>query len=142
MAITVVPMIVGSFGVACSKDSSTSTTPAGSTPTSTAAVSTTSATASGPAGTKVPTPSLPGAVSIVDFEFAPASQTVKVGEKVTWTNEDPTAHFVKADDGAGADFSSGDMESKKTFSFTFDKAGTYKYHCNIHTSMKGTIVVS
>ena len=132
-------MIVGTFGVACSKDSTTST---GSTPSSTSAASTTSATASGPAGPKLPTPTLPGAVSIVDFEFSPASQTVKVGEKVTWTNEDPTAHFVKADDGAGVDFSSGDMDSKKTFSFTFDKAGTYKYHCNIHTSMKGTIVVS
>jgi plastocyanin len=34
------------------------------------------------------------------------------------------------------------MPSGATFSFTFTKAGTFAYHCSIHSSMHGTIVVS
>ena len=28
-----------------------------------------------------------------------------------------------------------------TFSFTFDKPGTYTYICSIHPTMKGTVIV-
>ena len=80
-----------------------------------------------------------GAVEIADFAFAPDSSDVKVGDSVKWTNQDGTAHTVTADDGA---FDSGNLAGGKSFSFTFEEAGTFAYHCNIHQSMTGTVVVT
>lgn len=80
-----------------------------------------------------------GAVEIADFAFAPDSSDVKVGDSVKWTNQDGATHTVTADDGA---FDSGNLAGRKSFSFTFDEAGTFAYHCDIHQSMTGTVVVS
>jgi plastocyanin len=33
-------------------------------------------------------------VSITSFSFQPPTQTIPIGGKVTWTNNDPTAHTV------------------------------------------------
>jgi plastocyanin len=78
------------------------------------------------------------AVEIKGFAFAPASLTVSVGSTVTWTNQDSPAHTVTADD---ASFDSKQISNGASFKQTFAKAGTFTYHCAIHTSMKGTIVV-
>jgi plastocyanin len=78
-------------------------------------------------------------VSIANFSFTPAKLSISVGTTVFWTNNDTVTHTVTADQGA---FDSGDLSPGNTFSFTFSKAGTYPYHCNIHSSMVGTIVVS
>ena len=64
--------------------------------------------------------------------------TFKVGECVTWTNNDSATHTVAAGDGT---FKSGDLAKGGTFSFTFTKAGTYTYICSIHPQMKGTVIV-
>lgn len=76
-------------------------------------------------------------VSIANFAFSPQSLTVKVGTKVTWTNKDSLTHTVTADGGAFSQT----VPPGSTFSFTFTKAGTYSYHCAIHTSMTATIIV-
>ena len=78
------------------------------------------------------------AVAIKDFSFQPASISVAVGSTVTWTNNDTTGHTVTADDGS---FDSGTVAPGATFSHTFDTAGTFTYHCNIHPSMTATITV-
>jgi len=80
-----------------------------------------------------------GAVRIAGFAFAPDSRSVKVGDSVTWTNQDGATHTVTADDGA---FDSGNLAGGKSFSFTFDEAGTFAYHCNIHRRMTGTVTVT
>jgi len=80
-----------------------------------------------------------GAVRIADFAFAPDSSSVKVGDSVKWTNQGGATHTVTADDGA---FDSGNLASGKAFSFTFDEAETYAYHCNIHKSMTGRVTVT
>jgi plastocyanin len=77
-------------------------------------------------------------VTISSFTFSPANLEVKVGTSVTWTNQDTPAHRVVADDGS---FQSADLATGQSFSHAFDKAGTYKYHCNIHPQMVGQIVV-
>lgn len=78
-------------------------------------------------------------VTIVNFAFSPATVNITVGGTVTWTNKDGTTHTVTADGGA---FDSGNLDSGKTFSFTFNQAGTFSYHCAIHPSMKATVTVT
>jgi plastocyanin len=77
-------------------------------------------------------------VVLKDLAFNPASVTIAVGATVTWENQDSMNHNVIADDGS---FKSPDLGSGETFSFTFQKAGTYTYSCHIHPNMKGTVVV-
>jgi amicyanin len=71
--------------------------------------------------------------------FSPNPVKVKVGETVTWINDDSSRHTVTSKDGV---FNSGMMGKGQSFSFTFDKAGEYSYHCEPHPSMVGTVVVT
>src|SRR6266478_2391095 len=78
------------------------------------------------------------AVNIQNSAFAPASVTVRVGDTVTWTNRDAFSHTSTSDTAA---WDTGVIAAGTSHSFTFTGAGTYAYHCSIHTCMKGTIVV-
>jgi len=79
-----------------------------------------------------------GAATIKDLAFHPATLDVAVGTTVTWTNQDGFGHTVTADDGS---FGSGTLNGNATFSQVFATAGTFAYHCKIHSSMHGTITV-
>ena len=92
--------------------------------------------------TNVPSSTPSGAetkVQISGFAFKPSTLEVKAGTTVTWTNEDGASHTVAADDGS---FTSETLNQGESFSFTFDKAGSYSYHCGVHSSMKATIIVT
>ena len=77
-------------------------------------------------------------VSIDNFSFRPQTLTVAVGATVTWTNRDDIPHTVVSDD---AVFKSKARDTDEKFSYTFDKAGTYPYHCSLHPKMTGQVVV-
>ncbi len=77
-------------------------------------------------------------VSAKNFMFSPATITVKAGATVTWLNLDEEPHTVFSNAGL---FRSSALDTKESFSFTFDKPGTYHYLCTIHPQMLGTIVV-
>jgi plastocyanin len=79
------------------------------------------------------------AVTIANFAFSPAAVVVPVGTTVTWTNKDVEQHTVTARDKS---FDSDVVAGDKSFSFTFAKAGTYDYFCQIHPNMAGRVVVS
>lgn len=79
------------------------------------------------------------AISMKDVLFKPEAATVKVGQTVKWTNDDPIDHTVTAK--SGADFDSGNVKAGGTFEFKPDKAGTIEYVCTIHPSQKGTLTV-
>jgi plastocyanin len=79
-------------------------------------------------------------VSMKNIKFVPPSIQAKVGQKVTWTNDDPVAHTVTAQ--KGADFDSGTVNSGGRFSFTPRKAGSIDYVCTIHPGQTGTITVA
>lgn len=82
-----------------------------------------------------------GTVEIVmkDFAFEPADATVKVGQEVTWRNEDTAKHDAFSEE-SGLD--TADIGQNGTTSYTPDKAGTIEYICSIHPSMKGTLTVT
>jgi plastocyanin len=79
------------------------------------------------------------AIKMANIAFDPKAVTVKVGQKITWTNDDSTNHNVTAD--SGADFKSKDFGKGAAFDFTPDKAGTIKYECTLHPGMTATITV-
>ena len=79
-------------------------------------------------------------VTIQDYTFSPQTLTVKAGTTVTWVNKDSAPHTVTAVDSSATDAgTTGLFDSQlgqgQTFTFTFDKAGTYFYECTIHKSM-------
>jgi len=77
-------------------------------------------------------------ILVKDFTFSPTLMTVKAGYTVTWTNKDDEPHNVTSDTGL---FRSGGMDTNDSFSFKFDKPGTYHITCSIHPRMVGTVVV-
>lgn len=81
-------------------------------------------------------------LTIKDYMFTPATVKVKVGTKVTWTNQDEVNHTVTADNPSSAAPSSMDIAKGQSYSFTFTKPGTYAYHCFPHPYMHGTVEVT
>jgi plastocyanin len=77
-------------------------------------------------------------IAIRNFMFEPMSLEVAAGTKVTWKNFDGEPHTIHSIDDA---FRSGALDQNDTFSFQFDKPGTYRYVCSIHPQMVATIVV-
>ena len=77
-------------------------------------------------------------VLIKDFMFTPMSLTVKAGTTVKWVNMDDEPHNVISDTGL---FRSGGFDTDDSFSYKFDKPGTYHITCSIHPRMVATIVV-
>lgn len=77
-------------------------------------------------------------ILVKDFMFAPTALTVKAGSTVTWANKDDEPHTVVSDTGM---FRSSALDTNESFSFKFDKPGTYHFVCSIHPQMVGTIVV-
>ena len=79
-------------------------------------------------------------VEIDNFTFTPRSLTVARGTKVTWVNADDVPHTATSTETPPL-FNSGLLDTDGSFSFTFEKAGTYRYFCGIHPHMTGEIVV-
>jgi plastocyanin len=80
----------------------------------------------------------PTRIVVKNFMFQPTSLSVKVGSTVTWTNMDEEPHTVVS---TGGVFRSNALDTKDSFSFKFDKTGTYTFVCSIHPQMVGTIIV-
>jgi plastocyanin len=78
------------------------------------------------------------AITIANFQFSPDPLVVAAGTEVKVTNDDGTAHTVTA---ADKSFDTGDLDGGASATITLAKAGTYKYFCDIHNYMTGTIEV-
>ena len=79
-------------------------------------------------------------IFIRDFTFQPASVHVKAGGSVAWVNCEPTAiPHTSTSDGSG--WNSGSLAPAAAFVRAFPAAGNFPYHCDIHPSMKATVIV-
>ncbi len=95
-----------------------------------------------------PAPSMPSptpvsenvTIDIKNFAFNPSVLNIKVGTKVTWTNNDSAPHTITSD--SGGILNSATLSTGQSFSFTFTNAGSFSYHCAIHPMMKGSVVVN
>lgn len=67
-------------------------------------------------------------VSMKDMAFQPKEVKSKVGNKVTWANDDLLDHSARHKSEKPL-FKSGDFGPGKSFSHTFAKAGTYEVIC-------------
>ena len=140
------PIVAGLAALALSRcgSSSSPTAPTSGTPTPTPVATPTPLTTPTPVATptpvSTPTPSLAAQVTISNLAFD--SMTVLVGTSVTWINTDTVAHTATADPSSGFQFNTGNIAPGATSQpIAFTKAGTFLYHCNIHTTMHGTIAV-
>jgi plastocyanin len=100
-------------------------------------------TTTAPTPTHTPTPtSTPSSeqatVNISGLAFVPQTLRVTTGTRVTWTNNDSVDHTITSNDNL---FESGTISRGATFNFTFAQRGTFEYHCKIHPSMTGKIIV-
>jgi len=80
-----------------------------------------------------------GAEFLGNRAFAPPELNVQVGATVTWTNTDRDSHTTTSD---APGWNSGTIAPGRQFSFTFQNAGTFPYHCSFHPGMIGTVVVA
>jgi plastocyanin len=71
--------------------------------------------------------------------FQPSQVTVARGAAVQWHNTTSFAHTVTFDAGDTAQHALAAAGGR--YSFTFSKAGTFAYHCSIHPSMTGAVIV-
>jgi plastocyanin len=84
-----------------------------------------------------------GAASAVEVRlesvaFSPSELRVKAGTRVRWVNADPVRHSITAFDGS---FDSGLIDPGMIYERTFDRTGTFAYHCTPHPFMRGTVIV-
>ena len=96
------------------------------------------------AGATASSTSMTAHVRVVENEstgkylFKAKSLSVSVGDKVIWNNKSDAPHTVT--------FNTGTYDKPLpvggSVSRTFKKAGTFKYHCEIHTYMTAKVVVS
>ena len=77
-------------------------------------------------------------VHIDGMQFEPSIITVKPGTTVTWVHNSNMPHTVN---GGAGEMRSKTMYKGQTYSFTFDKAGSFDYSCDFHPGMKGSVVV-
>jgi len=77
-------------------------------------------------------------VNIEDFAYNPDPVTIKVGQSVTWTNQDSAPHTATAQDRDV--LQSGTLNQGESYTQTFDTPGTYEYFCEFHPNMKGVMI--
>jgi plastocyanin len=78
-------------------------------------------------------------IEITNLTFSVSSQAIKQGETVVWKNLDSGTHTITSD--KGDEMSSKLLKTNEVYSHTFNTKGTFDYHCEVHPSMKASIIV-
>jgi plastocyanin len=77
-------------------------------------------------------------ITIDNFTFSPPRLAVSKGTEVTWANQDDIPHTIVL---TTIGVRSKAIDTDKTFTYRFDKAGTFAYVCGLHPQMHGQVVV-
>jgi plastocyanin len=91
------------------------------------------------AGASRPAATVTKTVRITATAFKPASVTIATGSAIKWSNTDTKTHQVVANSGA---FASPMITAGRTWTHTFNTAGTYRYHDALHPALTGKVVVT
>ena len=75
-------------------------------------------------------------VAVLDFSYAPAALTARVGARISFVNRGQAPHTV-----TGSDLASGMLATGATWSTTARSVGTVSYVCDFHPQMRGRITV-
>src|SRR5215212_12175867 len=78
-------------------------------------------------------------VSIKRAAFSPAAVSIVAGDSIRWRNDDTRNHQVVSTTGA---FASPVLRPNRTYSFTFQVAGTYRYRDALNPTVTGTVKVA
>ena len=78
------------------------------------------------------------AVAIKATGFQPALVTISTTSAVRWTNRDTKDHQVIANNGS---FASAVIKPGRSYTHTFNTAGTFRYHDALHPALTGRVVV-
>lgn len=78
-------------------------------------------------------------VSIIDYQFSPASVTISANNVVRWTNNGNVSHTVTSGvpgtAEAGQEFDTGLISPGSTKCLKFTMVGTYTYFCRPHSNV-------
>lgn len=81
--------------------------------------------------------------------FSPHVTTIRVGDRVTWSNHDNVEHFLTSAGPVARPVARTVedlefhrlLEPESDYSHVFTTQGSYDYYCAIHLGMSGTVVV-
>lgn len=79
------------------------------------------------------------ASTLGDKAYNPSPITISQGDTVIRTNEDFGIHTVTKNNDM---FGSKDLIPDQTFEYKFEDSGTFDYHCKLHPTMTGKVVVN
>jgi plastocyanin len=100
----------------------------------------------GPVSPAAPTPDAPATGARIDiaeingpYSFYPSPATVRADQIIVWRNLDTVTHHLVLDDGSidTGTLAPGTLSQPETVGL-----GTKTYHCTIHPSMVGTVIVT
>jgi plastocyanin len=74
-----------------------------------------------------------------DNFFRPRTLRVEKGTRVVWRNRGARPHTSTSNSGL---WDSDTLQPGQSFARRFRRAGTFRYHCDIHDGMTGKIVVT
>jgi plastocyanin len=146
-------LFLGCLPLACGPGDSNPNNPVAPTPTSTFSFTPTGSFTYTDTATRTPTASptqthtptvtpTPPSVANITYggfdNYSPASVTIRAGGTVNWDSSFGVNHTLYIDTGNNSTCSSNDPAHTYPFSLVFSSAGTYKYHCSIHTPSCGT----
>lgn len=83
--------------------------------------------------------------SVTPNGFDPNTVSIRLGQTIVWTNYDTKGHDIVSTpnklDPILVGFKSPVMLQNQTYSFVFDKTGTFTYHDSLNPNFSGTVVV-